>query len=200
LHAKNPFFRAENFLLFLLFSLARKPVFPYFQSMANAITTKTENQKGQSMLDITTFLARKGQIVTIEFQRELKTRKTCVDVITKLVTMQARAGVSYDNMASVQEKRENGELPAENAGLPWGVWAKDNNGKSLFPHVIEHKGKLYFRFSAFSSNVQTVVKYFRNGVEVSKESVIADCLASEFAERESLDVFNVKAENILAIR
>ncbi len=147
-----------------------------------------------------TFLARKGQIVTIEFARPLKTRKACLDSITKLVVMQARAGVNYDNMASVIEKRDNGDLPSENAGLPWGQWAKDENGNSLFPHVIEHKGGKYLRFASFASNVPSTVKYFRNGLEVDKESIIADCLASEFQERDALDVFNVKEANILDIR
>jgi hypothetical protein len=88
-----------------------------------------------------TFLSKRGQFLSVVWQRLAKVRKTCQDVIEKRVVAHSiRAGVSYDSMANVQYKRESGELPAENAGLPWGTWF-------LFPHIIEHKGGYYFRFA-----------------------------------------------------
>ena len=141
------------------------------------------------------FLSRTGQIVTVSWKRPLKTLKDYNNLtLEKSVTMQCRAGVTYDNMKSVQEKRESGELPEQNQGLSWGRW-------KIFPYVIEHKDQLYLRFSKINSNFKSRIGYFMDGEEVSKEQVELLCLASEFRhDAKELDVFNVKLENILEIK
>ena len=135
-------------------------------------------------------LARKGQIVTVKAKRLVKVKKSCTDLIEKESVFQAAVGVNYDNKASVQAKRETGDLPSENAGLPWGVW-------EIFPYVIEHKGKRYFRFSTVKNNFIPKVRFFRNGKEVEKDEIKELCLASEFAEREKGDCFNFPIDAIL---
>jgi hypothetical protein len=106
--------------------------------------------------------------------------------------MIGRMGIDYDNMASVQAKRESGELPAENKGLPWGTW-------DIFPFMIEHKGAYYLRlYAGTSDKVKPEVHFFRNGQEVSKESIKADCLASETEEKTG-DCFCCKVENMTRI-
>jgi hypothetical protein len=153
---------------------------------------------------ISTFLSRKGQIVTVSWVRPMKTLKTVAGTVTKSVTTQARAGVNYDNMRDVIAKRESGELPAENAGLPWGRWASIG-GVSLFPHVIAHtpKGKTnevhYLRFATLPSGNPAKVVYMRDGQPITKEQARAITLASEWNEGEK-DVFNVCAEHITSIR
>lgn len=64
-------------------------------------------------------LAPKGANIVLEWTRSAKTRKGVTDTILKSVRMVGRVGVEYDNLRAVQEKRESGELPTENAGLPW---------------------------------------------------------------------------------
>ena len=56
---------------------------------------------------LSTVLARKGAIATFITQRPLKVRKGEQPII-KTSEFQARIGVNYDNIAAVQEKRENG--------------------------------------------------------------------------------------------
>ncbi len=139
------------------------------------------------------FLSRKGQIVTVEFSRPLKTRKEFAAMhIEKHCLLQARAGINYDNMNSVIEKRESGDLPAVNAGLPWGVW-------KVFPHIIEHKGSDYLRFATLP-NGKNERSFTLNGKPVTMEEIKPFCLASEFTERAEMDVFTVKAENVKDIR
>ena len=76
---------------------------------------------------------KRGTIATLTTLRAMKVRKD-KEPIQKLSTFQARVGVEYDNIQAVKDKRASGELPAENAGLPWGQWYD-------YPHIIEHKGE-----------------------------------------------------------
>ncbi len=144
------------------------------------------------MLTWEQLLDRKGQICTFTTTRELKVRKG-QDPIKKTSTFQARVGVNYDNIQAVKEKRANGELPAENQGLPWGTWA-------AFPYVIEHKGEYYFRCTSIRNNFIPKTEFTRNGQVISKEEAQAAALASEFREGEPSEVFNIKVSSILEVK
>ena len=67
-------------------------------------------------------LTPKGANIVLEWSRAVKTRKGVADTIRKNVRMVGRIGIEYDNVKTVQDKRESGKLPTENAGLPWGRW------------------------------------------------------------------------------
>lgn len=138
--------------------------------------------------------ALKGQIVTLRTIKDCKMRKGVAQIV-KDSTFQCRVGVNYDNIANVQDKRDSGELPAENAGLPWGSWVE-----GLFPYVIEHKGSYYFRCTTMHNahSIHTR-RFLRNGIEVSVEDAQAACLASEFKDMSDNDVFCVRVENIMEI-
>jgi hypothetical protein len=139
-------------------------------------------------------LAKKGQIVSFHTVRDMKVRKG-QDPIQKESWFLARVGVAYDNIQNVKDKREDGRLPEENAGLPWGQWLE-------FPYVIGHKGEEYVRCSTLkNSKVKGRVVYTRHGVEISRDEAVRACLASEFKERnDDSDVFNIKASSILEVK
>ena len=118
----------------------------------------------------------------------MKTRKGTASIVEKMVSGVFRAGINYDNKQSVQDKRESGELPAVNAGLPWGQWL-------IFPHVISHKGNLYLRIYPANQN-QVKSEYFLNGISARREEIEPLCLASEFTERESVECMTIKLENV----
>ena len=139
-----------------------------------------------------TLMNRKGQIATITTTRALKVRKN-ETAINKTSTFQCRVGVDYDNIKVVQEKRENGEIPTENAGLPWGQW-------EIFPYVIEHKGERYFRCTTIRNNFIPKTTYIRDGVEISVEEAQRAALASEFRAGDSSDVFNIKISSIVDVK
>lgn len=139
--------------------------------------------------------AHKGQNLPVVFERPLKTRKGVEDVIVKRSRVIVRGGIQYDNMAIVIEGRDNGTLPAENAGLPWGEWVS-------FPYHIAHKGQDYARFYGASGlDFSAHVEFYRNGSPVSREEVEPLCLKSEFTPRDpnAPEVFTVKAENVVQI-
>lgn len=144
----------------------------------------------QGYLD--TLMSRKGQIVTLVTTRAMKVRKG-QEAIQKTSEFQARVGVNYDNIKAVQEKRAEGELPAENAGLPWGEWVD-------FPYVIAHKGEYYVRCTVVRNNFRKAPAFTRNGVEITREEAQAACLASEFREGDDNDVFNVKLSAIRSVK
>lgn len=141
---------------------------------------------------IARLLTLKGQFVTLRTIRPLKVKKGCAEIL-KDSTFTCRVGVNYDNIANVQLKRESGELPAENAGLPWGEWF-------VFPHVIAHKGSHYLRCTAVHNDNQIPkVEYIRAGVVISKDDAKADSYAAEFGDREDRDVFTIKIENMVEV-
>lgn len=119
-------------------------------------------------------LGRKGRFIGVLWNRPLKTRKGIASMVTKEVRCVARIGIDYDAQATVQAGRESGELPAENAGLPWGKWAQ-------FPYLIEHKDSLYLRLYPVKTSHPKVI-YRLNGQIARKEEIEQLCLASEFRE------------------
>ena len=141
----------------------------------------------QRVLDL---LNLKGQIATLLTCRDAKMRKGR-PAIQKESRFQCRIGVNYDNIETVQIKREVGILPEENAGLPWGEWL-------VFPYVIGHKGNHYFRCTVLNNGYIPRTRWLRDGVEITKEEAQVDCLASEFSEKDN-DVFTVKVESILEV-
>jgi hypothetical protein len=144
---------------------------------------------------------RKGANLAAVWNRPLKTRKGVEDVITKRVEIVVRGGISYDNREVVKESREDGTLPAENAGLPWGEWAE-------YPIHITHKGADYVRMYPasgvdFTTNKPFVAhtEYFKNGVKVEKSDIEGVCLASEFRKEDEAPLcYTIKLENIESIR
>jgi len=147
-----------------------------------------------------TLSSKKGANLTASWGKTLKTRKGVEDKVEKMTKMVIRGGITYDNMGIVQEKREDGSLPSENAGLPWGEWAE-------FPYHITHKGTDYVRFYpasginiATGSDFYPEVTYLLNGNPVEKTVIEALCLASEFPKREEKPLcFTVKAENVISL-
>jgi hypothetical protein len=137
-------------------------------------------------------MGRKGQIVTLVTERPLKVRKN-QEQITKRSTFQCRVGVVYDNIQAVKDKRADGTLPAENAGLPWGEWVE-------FPYVIAHKGEYYLRCTMLRNAHRVAPTYTRGGVEITREEAQIAALASEFREGDDNDVFNVKVSSIREVR
>jgi len=145
-------------------------------------------------------LALKGQFVSITYGRECKVRKGA-PMVLKYSKMTLRAGISYDEIAAVQAKRESGELPEENAGLSWGSYVP-----GLFPYIISHTAKgetgpsLYFRFFTVPNSARVSPTYTLNGKEITEKEARVHCLASEFTERETtLETMTLRIEGILEV-
>ena len=134
----------------------------------------------------------KGANIVLEWTRTVKTRKGVTDTILKSVRMVGRVGVEYDNFRAVQDKRDTGELPAENAGLPWGRW-------EVYPYLIEHNGKRYVRlYNGTSKLIQPKAEFTLNGQPVKRDEIASKLLAIELAEK-SGDCFTCKVEDMTRI-
>lgn len=141
-----------------------------------------------------TFLSKKGQIATITTVRSVKIKKAYNEKITKKSVFQCRIGCNYDNLKSVQEKREIGVLPTENQGLPYGEWIVPN-------YTIKHNDTIYLRCTSInSSNTPKVEFYNANNEIVSSEYVKSISLASEFYDKTDNDVFNLKIDSVIDIK
>lgn len=124
--------------------------------------------KNQHIVDYIT--TRKGQFTRASWSRSCKVRKGSPEV-TKVTVTTVRAGIDYNSLTAVQEKRANGELPAEPGPLPWGSWLS-------FPWTISHKGETYIRLYP-GENANTQSQFFMNDKEASYEEVEPFLLASE---------------------
>ena len=137
-------------------------------------------------------LTKKGQFTSAAWSRPCKVKKGAPENIMKSTVMTVRAGIDYDNLKSVQEKRESGALPEENAGLPWGQWKQ-------FPYLIEHKGVDYVRLYPTQGDIQAKVEYFMNGLPVEYEAIESFLLSSEKrkADDKPIDCFTVKLADMI---
>lgn len=142
---------------------------------------------------------KKGTFSRIYLKKELKTRKGVNAIIEKQTIFSGRLGLVYDNMRSVQIKRQNGELPKENAGLTWGEWEE-------YPYFIKNGNKRYLRISLVPES-QFLVSYFRDGDEVDLKDIEPLVLQSNFKSKNSTvaqtiqpDVLTIDIENIMYIK
>ena len=136
----------------------------------------------------------KGANIVLEWTRDAKVRKGAPNV-KKAVRMVGRLGVEYDNLAAVQEKRSNGELPAENQSETWWTWERH-------PFLVRHKttGQRYLRlYKGTSTKVRPSVQYLCEGKAVSFEAIEAHLLASEKGSHDNTDTFMVKIEDLTRI-
>lgn len=134
--------------------------------------------------------SKKAHFGTVVYEKQLKTRKGVSQVITKKTRMSIRAGLDYDNMKAVQEKRETGELPEINQGLKWGTWKN-------FPYLIEHKGQEYIRLYP-NPNGKTVTEYFVDGHPANLEEFQTLVLASELPKKDGNmpDCISIAFDNV----
>jgi len=140
-----------------------------------------------------TLITRKGQFSKAAWSRDCKV-KVGYPALTKCTVMTVRAGINYDNMKAVKEKRDNGELPETNAGLPWGTWA-------IFPYVIEHKGNRYARLYP-SKDINTKIAYYDvNGALKTYEEVEHMLTASEKRKDDgrTIECITVKMNDIIEL-
>lgn len=134
-------------------------------------------------------LAKKGQFSKLTWNRACKTKRDAPS-IRKVTTLQiARLGITYDNMSKVQKKREVGELPKENQGLPeWCEWA-------IYPYFGKNKktGQMYLR--VYPRPNSKVWHYEIDGEKVDESKVGKFLGAQEKQEKELLCQW-VKIEDI----
>jgi hypothetical protein len=169
-----------------------------------------------------TLKSHKGQNLRVIIGKQLKTKKNIITsgneyvvtdgycqitkekhhplilakpVVEKVTSMVIRGGIEYDNQKVVVEGREDGTLPEENAGLPWGDWAE-------YPYHITHKGNNYARFYMASGiSFEPKAEYYLDGKLTTKAKIEHLCLASEFRKSEEPAplAMTIKADNVRAI-
>jgi len=140
--------------------------------------------------------APKGANIILQWVRNAKTRKGTAANIRKAVLTVGRVGIDYEKLGAVKEKRENGELPKESAGIgDWAEWV-------TFPYLIRHKGtgQLYLRmYSGTSDKIKPKVKWLKEGKVVPFDQVEADLLSEEKKTGEVKDCFIVKIEDLVTV-
>lgn len=141
-----------------------------------------------------TLFSKKGQFGNVLIERPMKVRKGYNDIPVKKTRMSVRCGLDYDNMTTVKEKRETGELPSQNAGLQNGMeWV-------AFPYLLKHKekNKEYLRlYPNWAGKTETT--YYLNDKQVQLDEIREMLLASELPKKDDLtkpDCISVSLDNV----
>ena len=127
------------------------------------IQTVKINLSQESLAILEIVLKKKGHFATIHGARPLKVQKRYLDnhpnaKLMKWSTFQLRLGVRFEALSRTQSGRKNGELPAENSGLPFYFKAVyDNAGKRIHSLVRHHTtGKLYIAGEPIWNNRKSI--------------------------------------------
>jgi hypothetical protein len=130
-----------------------------------------------------------GSFLRVVIQRQVKTLVAHRSVVVvKRTEATVCSGIEYDNQKAVIGKRENGERPEENVGLPWGEWVN-------YPYEIAHRGNRYVRL--YLKGVPKV-QWFANGEPVTKEEAIKFCGSNAKSKGERPDCMTIKLENVIS--
>jgi len=143
---------------------------------------------------------RKGANVKLEFERPAHLRAKYRGMpMFKRTLMTIRVGVDHDTRIEVQAARENGDAPAENAGLSGCEWLVEG----LLLRAIK-TGEIQLRVEpSINANEKPKSVYFvrEAGIEtpVNKEEYRDILLGSEFAVNKRSGCFNLGIKGILSL-
>jgi hypothetical protein len=147
--------------------------------------------------------APKGANVYVVWERQARLRAAYKGFpLFKRTKMLLRLGVDYDHMDEVIEGRKNGNLPAENAGMPGKEWVEFPIVKrSMKTGKLLLSVKLAQVFGRKVTAAETTWFVREAGIEtVVKKADHADkMLADEFKKSEIPRTFDLTGENVLSI-
>jgi len=156
-----------------------------------------------NLVSLDDLFSKKGQYISAIFQTEKKGSAQHKAVrLEKRTSGTFRAGLSFENLASVKEGIEAGER-SEVGSLPFGRWEK-------FPYTILHTPAKttqeirYVRlYPSLNATHRVSVQYLANGVEVSKEQFASYLTPSERKEMlepaKQVECFTIKHGNLLQL-
>jgi hypothetical protein len=142
-----------------------------------------------STMSVEKFMSCKGQFLKVRYTSTSDKPRAEFKGTTlhKVVDAVVRAGIDFANKQSVKEGIKAGTRGGVQ-GLPYGEWES-------FPYVIAHKGERYYRLYPVAGSRSTV-RYFANGVEVTREAYMAFLTPSARDKAsQPRECFNVKAVN-----
>jgi hypothetical protein len=134
---------------------------------------------------------RKGTLMVLGYKKPLTMRAAFrSQPLYRVWRGTVRPGCNYDELGVVKEMREDGRLPEENAGLPYGEWDE-------FPYTIKHNGKIQYRFTRTGGRTLSSVIVDAEGNAVDIELAKTMAVKSEFDKpAKPPTVMNVREENI----
>jgi len=138
----------------------------------------------------------KGANIIVEWTRPVKLRKAYKGMpLTVSKSMLCRLGVQYDNTAATKQGRDDGSLPATNAGLKGVEWIQF---PILLKAVKSQKIQLRLQAGTFNS-FKTENVYKLDNQTVEKADWEHTMLASETKKRAAPTAFNIGIEAITRI-
>lgn len=143
---------------------------------------------------------QKGTYVRIGWESQLGSAaaKKAGLLIRKVTETTGRIGIHYQNIASVQVRKAEQE---QQNMKPYTVWFKHVEGH---PEIIEHlkdATKRYLQIFAVKPFAYPKIKYFLNGIEISKQDLenTGYCTKSDLTSNSDSEVFNIPIGNLLFI-
>lgn len=139
---------------------------------------------------------RNGTYTNITFLSDIAVNKDNKEhTVQKMVSAVCRLGVCYSHIDAENIKnrpQDNSEETKDK--LPWGEWDTE------CPYLIVHKDNYYLRCTVSRApNHHRKVKYFVDGVEVTKEEAMKYTRPSEWNKQNDDFVYNPKLANVLSL-
>lgn len=141
---------------------------------------------------------KKGKFGSISYARTAKVKKNSPCIVKHTTASGVRFGVNYDNLQAVKDKRESGELPAENCGLKGMEWVK-------FPYLAKNIKTESLQIAINPTEKSKYnVSWTVNGVPCTYDAIEEYLYSSEKKsdkdkDKVKLDVFRVKLDDVLEI-
>ena len=138
-----------------------------------------------------------GAFVRVKYRTDVQpSAKFKGHKIEKIVETTVRVGVSYSNLSAVKERRATETKPMSPSHVQWWRWS-DGYG-NIIKEKISDPSQRYVTFATVPSGGNTKVCWYIDGKSVSEEEVRAITIPSYWS-KSSLDVFDVKLENLISV-
>ena len=138
-----------------------------------------------------------GTFVRIKYRTEVKPSARFKDLkIEKIVEATVRVGVSYSNLSAVKERRATEAKPMNPSHVQWWRWCE--GCRNIMKEKISDPSQRYITFATVPNGGNIKVLWYVNGKSASEEEVRAITIPSYWS-KSSLDVFDVKLENLISV-
>ena len=138
-----------------------------------------------------------GAFVRVKYRTDVQpSAKFKGHKIEKIVETTVRVGVSYSNLSAVKERRATETKPTGPSHVQWWRWS--DGYRNIIKEKISDPSQKYVTLATVPKGGNTMVYWYINGKSASEEEVRAITIPSYWS-KSSLDVFDVKLENLISV-
>ena len=138
-----------------------------------------------------------GTFVRVKYRTDVQpSAKFKGHKIEKIVETTVRVGVSYSNLSAVKERRTTMSQSITSTHAQWWRWC--DGYRNIMKEKISDPSQRYITFATIPNGGNVKVFWYIDGRPASEEEV-REITVPSYWSKSSLDVFDVKLENIISV-